>query len=34
MMPMTISYLLWIGLGSDLLLERVRVWRRARLLMA
>ncbi len=31
-MPMAISYLLWIGLGSDLLLERLRVWRRARLL--
>jgi 4-amino-4-deoxy-L-arabinose transferase-like glycosyltransferase len=26
-MPMTISYLIWIGLGSDLLLERLSQWR-------
>jgi 4-amino-4-deoxy-L-arabinose transferase-like glycosyltransferase len=26
-MPMAIGYLIWIGLGSDLLLERLGVWR-------
>jgi 4-amino-4-deoxy-L-arabinose transferase-like glycosyltransferase len=29
-MPMTIAYLIWIGLGSDLLLERLAQWRRRR----
>jgi hypothetical protein len=29
-MPMTIFYLIWIGLGSDLLLERASMWRRSR----
>jgi 4-amino-4-deoxy-L-arabinose transferase-like glycosyltransferase len=26
-MPMAIAYLIWIGLGSDLLLERLELWR-------